>query len=350
MSEEKNMQSSKVLQGIPTWVRSRSARRNLPLLLALALITFFASYTFFEPSPSKRPISNIGTHTSNQQSWHPIDDLIREGEQQFQSLLAERTHDVSSAAAAYRTRRNRHPPPGFDKWFEYAQKTDAIIVEEFFDQIYRDLAPFWALSPRWISQQAKNFEHVISVRRGKATYKTDKANRVPWVPLWHDMVAGIAHGLPDVDMPVNVLDEPRVLVPWNRMNTFMDAEKLSRRLQPPDTVSDEWSGIPGLPVDRFDASWTLNGPYWELFRHTCPPGTQASNTSAMTDFSDLPLIPQEFPKHSYHGYVRNWTLAKSPCHYPELQNLHGTFIEPTSIATTQELVPLFGGAKLQQNN
>ncbi|KAF2095459.1 hypothetical protein NA57DRAFT_59463 [Rhizodiscina lignyota] len=345
---------SKVLQGIPTWVRSRSARRNLPLLLAVALVTFFASYSFLEPAPSKRPISQIGTHSPQQEHsklpWHPIDDLIKEGEQQFRSLLAEQTHDVASAAAAYRKRRNRHPPPGFDKWFEYAQKNDAIIVEEFFDQIYHDISPFWALSPRWISQQAKNFEHVISVRRGKATYKTDKAKRVPWVPLWHDMVAGIAKDLPDVDMPVNVLDESRVLVPWERMNTFIQAEKVSRRLQPADTVTSEWSGIPGMPVERFDAKWTLNGPYWDIFRHTCPTRTEASNMSAIRDFSDLPVLPPKYPEHSYHGYVRNWTIAKSPCHNPHLQNIHGTFIEPTSIATTQELVPLFGGSKLQHNS
>lgn len=345
---------SKVLQVVPTWVRSRTSRRNLPVLAAFLLVAFFLRYSLKPQSPIRGPIGQLVSDGSQQQlqqrPWHPIDDLIREGEQLFHSRLAEQSHDLPSAAAAYRKRRDRHPPPGFEEWFDFAQKNDAIIVEEFFDQIYHDLAPFWALSPRWIAKQAKNFDHVISVRRGKATYKTDSAKRVPWVPLWHDMVSGIAKYLPDIDMPVNVLDEPRILVPFDKMKTFIEAERLSRRLQPADTVANEFTGLPDMPRDKYDAQWSLNGPYWDLFRRTCTPESEAANMTAMTDYSDLPLIPQQFPDHSYHGYVQNWTLARSVCQHPQLQGIHGTFIEPTSIATTQDLAPLFGGSKLQQNS
>lgn len=338
---------------MPTWVRSRSTRRNLPLLAALLLVTAFLRYGFTNESSIKRPISQAGSQAYQQgqpRPWHPIDDLIKDGDQLFHSRLAEQSHDLASAAAKYRTRRERHPPPGFNAWFDFAQKNDAIIVEEFFDQIYHDISPFWALSPRWIARQAKNFDHVISVRRGKANYKTDSANRIPWVPLWHEMISGIAQWLPDVDVPVNVLDEPRILVPWEKMNTLHEAERLSRRLQPPDTVSNEFTGLPDMPKERYDAQWSLNGPYWDLFKHTCPPETRTQNVSAITDFSDLPLIPQTFPPNSMHGYVQNWTLARSACHNPQIQGIHGTFIEPTSISTTQEMAPLFGGSKLLQNN
>jgi hypothetical protein len=39
-----------------------------------------------------------------------------------------------------------------------------------------------------------------------------------------------------------------------------------------------------------------------------------------------------------------------PCAQPHLRSMHGTFIEPISISTTPELVPLFGGCKLPVNN
>src|SRR5438046_905268 len=67
---------------------------------------------------------------------HPIDTLIRASDKQFKSLLLRQSYDLKSAAAEYRRQRGRHPPPGFDAWFEFAQEKEAIIVECFWDQIY----------------------------------------------------------------------------------------------------------------------------------------------------------------------------------------------------------------------
>lgn len=39
--------------------------------------------------------------------------------------------------------RGRHPPPHFDKWFEFASSHGCVIIEDLFDQIYRDIDPFW---------------------------------------------------------------------------------------------------------------------------------------------------------------------------------------------------------------
>ncbi|KAK5105717.1 hypothetical protein LTR62_002342 [Meristemomyces frigidus] len=61
-------------------------------------------------------------------------------------------------------------------------------------------------------------------------------------------------------------------------------------------------------------------------------------------------MPIAHPRHSFSGYVQNWTLPKDPCQHPHLRSLHGTFVEPVSINTTQSLVPLFGACKLRQNN
>lgn len=51
-----------------------------------------------------------------------------------------------------------------------------------------------------------------------------------------------------------------------------------------------------------------------------------------------------------NGYVKNFTAASDPCVQPHLRGLHGTFIEPISMSTTSELIPLFGGSKLPNNN
>jgi hypothetical protein len=54
--------------------------------------------------------------------------------------------------------------------------------------------------------------------------------------------------------------------------------------------------------------------------------------------------------HLYEGFVSNYTMSTSVCHQPDLQGLHGFFIEPISIKTSRRLFPLFGGSKLSINS
>jgi hypothetical protein len=71
----------------------------------------------------------------------------------------------------------------------------------------------------------------------------------------------------------------------------------------------------------------------------------------MTDFSGAPVMNfQYMEEHSYNGYVSNYTLSTSICHQPDLQGLHGAFIEPISLRASTTLFPLFGGSKMATNN
>ena len=54
--------------------------------------------------------------------------------------------------------------------------------------------------------------------------------------------------------------------------------------------------------------------------------------------------------HLKDGFVSNYTLSTEFCHQPDLQGLHGIFIEPLSTSATKVLFPLFGGSKLATNN
>ena len=104
---------------------------------------------------------------------HPIDDLIAQAEKEFSALLAKETKTLNEAAAAYRKRRGRHPPPGFATWYQFAIDLNATIVEDFFDPIYDDLNPFWGLSPSSIRREAHRYEMTINVRNGKASARSD---------------------------------------------------------------------------------------------------------------------------------------------------------------------------------
>jgi hypothetical protein len=283
---------------------------------------------------------------------HPIDHLIAEAGKELDELLQRETSDIHDAAEAYRRRRGRQPPPGFDKWFAFAKENNAIIVEEFWDQIYDDLGPFWGVPAKQIREQANSYLFRISVRDGHATFRGDGEDR-PWLDLWTNLTNTIVEHLPNVDIPINHMDESRIVAQWEDINEYMEKEKANRRIVSVDKLKDKFQTLQGLdkyPPEKFDPEYNRQGPYWSMAVIGCPPGSAARRAYLETDFTQPPPLISRWPEGSYMGYVQNWTLAKSPCDNAHLQGLHGTFVEPISIATTKKFFPLFGGSKLPMNN
>ncbi|KAF2265321.1 hypothetical protein CC78DRAFT_532535 [Lojkania enalia] len=324
------------------------------LLLSLSFILIGTAWLWRRQPLNGRPLT-VPHSQERQPNRHPIDRLMETAETEWYKIMAKETHDLSSAAQAYRDRRGRHPPPGFDEWFSAAQRLDVVIIEDFFDQIYHDLAPFWAIEARILRRQAKHLPHVISVRKGKASMNTDapKGMARDRMNNWLNMTATIQEWLPDVDIPINFMDESRVVVPWEEMNKYMKVERSSRVIIPLPDVVTALSGLEDVddnPGEPITVEWAGAASYWDLARVGCAPDTPAREVPAATNFSGPPPTPSGFPKGSYYGFVQNWTAAKDPCLQPDLRESHGTFIEPISISTTHSLVPIFGGSKLPLNN
>lgn len=299
-------------------------------------------------TPPKRPKKN-----------HPIDQLIVRANEEFRTLIGKETKNLQDAATAYRNRRGRQPPPGFDKWFEYAYKEkSAVIVEEFFDKIYEDLEPFWGVPAKQIREQANYFLHRISVRGGNVSTRTDiEVEERPWMVLWGDMVGSVKAFLPDLDLAVNVMDESRLVVPWEEINGYMANAEKGRRVVREEELRTDFGGLEEsikyldqFPPEPFDPKWQAEGPYWPLAVAGCPPDSLARSAYIESDVSRPPTIRNDFPNNTYYGYVQNWTYTQSPCDHPALQGFHGTFVEPISISTSKKFFPLFGGSKLPMNN
>lgn len=214
-------------------------RRRAVLVL---LVLFLACCVIILRPFSHKPYPGITRlATSKSRGSHPIDQLISNATQRFEQLLSQRSITLKDAAARYRERRGRHPPPGFDVWFEHAMKDNAIIIEEFFDRIHHDINPFWALHPKEMRIQAKTQPQVISVRNKRVTLATDDPTRQPWIQQWTKLVKQMPH-LPDLDMAVNVMDESRILTPWETINNYLTIEKAQRAiLDPKDTTTEEQS-------------------------------------------------------------------------------------------------------------
>lgn len=286
---------------------------------------------------------------------HPIRKLMVDAKARHNALLAKRTHTLEDAAAHYRNLRGRHPPPGFDKWFKAAMDDKAIVVEEYFDRIYKDLTPFWGLDPEQIKTRANAWHHVVKVRNGTANGDGDVKDRVPWLQLWTALVAEFAKHLPDVDMPINYMDEPRLLVPHDTIAKLVQKEGKERKLLDQTKVTTKYKGLLAVDAakpDPYDPKWY--GPseqYWNLLIKTCSPESPSFGVKQVEDLSGPAEFPHNYrPQYAYRGYVKNFTASTDPCIQPHLRQLHGSFIEPLSLSSTEELIPLFGGSKLPVNN
>jgi hypothetical protein len=362
---------------------SSPLKLRVVVVLSLALVAIYATYLLRSDSgvrfsvpanPKKWPGSATGRKDSahiqepelpqipsraNDAPEHPIDRLIRDAVRQHGELLQKRSFDLPTAAQRYRERRGRHPPPGFDIWFEKAKEMDALVVEEYFDRMYQDLAPLWAIDHHKLKRQANSYVQVVRVRKGKLSFETDYSRtRQPYIQLWSSVIERFAEYLPDVDMPINFMDETRLLVPWEKINEYIKIEEATRRLVPPELAISSYPGLSAVDNSRdvaYDPHWIRQGApkYWDIYRMTCPPDSPGRNRSAIPDFSQPVKYPVDWmasAPYAYKGFVENFTLSADPCYQPHLRGMHGTFVESISMATSTELIPLFGGSKLSRNN
>ena len=179
---------------------------------------------------------------------HPIDELIQGAENSFAELLKKESKDLESAAAEYRRKRGRHPPPGFDTWFKFAQENGAVMVEDFFDQIYHDLGPFWGIPASTMRKESWDYEMTLHVRGHNAT----AGSTWFWTEIWLNLTKTIEHMLPDMSLALNAMDEPRIVAPWEKVNEYMELERASRSLAPVNEVVSEFQRLenPGNGPDK----------------------------------------------------------------------------------------------------
>lgn len=83
---------------------------------------------------------------------HPIHGLIREGKEQWAAKVARQSKTYEAAVHEYKRRYRREPPPGFDKWFEWAQKHDVQLLDEY-DSLYRQIEPMLGVRPKTLKER-----------------------------------------------------------------------------------------------------------------------------------------------------------------------------------------------------
>lgn len=226
-----------------------------------------------------------------------------------------------------------------------------------FQQIMDDLRPFWATEPWLLRQMAASLsDHGegmggIHVRSGKVA----KLSHPSWrTEALSKLISRIGKYLPDMDIAVNVMDQPRIIVPFEDMLRRLEVEEKSR--QTPDAEDRFTKGMPNLlklshPQNDWDEE---TDPQWfgppdhhlmETAKWACPPESPARDSNMTVEDAD------RLYKTQVGGFVSNFNLSSDLCTVgPAIQEQHGLLFSPSSLLVSQKLVPVFGESKVNVNN
>lgn len=365
----------------------------VPLLISLALLYFSASICLYAYSTPRKAIPKQYTRRlysqipillyaiaiafpmictlsvslpSNVFEYSPIATLIMDaaGQSQNWAEQASSSTTLKEAADTYRHRYSRHPPPGFDLWYDYAISKSSAIIDDF-DSIHRDLLPFWALEPveirartREILSDPWNQVAEVKIRTGKVYIGENVIGTHRWMLDGITAIVGnFGHMLPDMDLAFNINDESRVAVPYTELRELQEIGSRAGTLD--GGVSDHYSEDGAMmwhlaetlvaakyrkpPRPFQDHSFTGGANSFLTYGSVaCPPESAARQTRIWDPRTHCTSCAAP---HSVGHFLSNWTLAASPCHQPDLANLHGFYIGPSSFKAAHSLFPVFSQSK-----
>ncbi|KAL8700293.1 MAG: hypothetical protein Q9224_001030 [Gallowayella concinna] len=288
---------------------------------------------------------------------HPISLLMAEADKNWVVYENTRSTTFRQTIAKYRRKYGRHPPPGFKEWYQFARKRNVHNIDDF-EQIMDDLRPFWAIEPKVLRNLAanmwrddKNGVAGIHIRNHKVVKETNKSWRSETLVT---LINKLVKHLPDMDIAMNRLDQPRVVVPWEDMQAHLKKERETRQLRPNvwgnfTTEMDNLLNITSEeePAHKEDPEWfAAHGKqYMETAKLACPPESHARN-------GDMSKADAEASyKNRLGGIITNFNLSSDLCTVgPQIQDQHGFLYSGSTVIPTKRLVPIFGECKVNVNS
>ncbi|KAI9837305.1 MAG: hypothetical protein M1819_000379 [Sarea resinae] len=292
---------------------------------------------------------------------HPIAVLMREADQKWKEYEEDRSKTFRETVSKYRRKYGRHPPPGFKEWYQFAREKNVYNIDDF-EQIMDDLRPFWGVEPKAIRalaatlwEENSNGISGIHIRGHKIVNETNKGWRSETLVT---LIEKFVEHLPDMDIAMNRLDQPRVVVPWEDMQELLAKERDSRQMRP-EAAYEFTQGMDGFamlgpkpenytldpPPEKLDFFQGRGKQYMDIAKKACPPESPARNKDATLEDSE------KLYKHRLGGLVTNFNRSSDLCTVgPSIQEKHGFLYAATSVVATHKLAPIFGECKVNVNN
>ena len=341
-------------------------------VFVFALFFIFANYSTLSETDIKSKIENIHIPGRPKTPWksddaldeplepidgHPISLLMTEADRLWRAYNDGLSTTFSDTVRKYRRLYGRHPPPGFKEWYRFAKKRNVHNIDDF-EQIMDDMRPFWAVEPHILRNLAANMwkdkdQGVSGIHiRGHKVVNTTNHN---WrTETMVTLIEQVIKYIPDMDIAMNLLDQPRVVIPWDDMQSMLDTEMKTRQTPPKaiDEFSQNMDGLLNLTfeapeVEQEDPLWfsAPGKPYMDIASTACPPESRARNNgSTQADGEAL-------YKNRLGGIVTNFNRSSDLCTVgPEIHDKHGLLFSASSIIATKRLVPIFGECKVNVNS
>ena len=319
------------------------------LVASVALISLFQTHRFvLKMSYNRRILSAIGCifvlgfvinqplsdgHTL-QGTWmsplfatdepHPIELLVKEANEEFKSMVKGQSKTLPDAIAEYERRYHMEPPPGFDLWFKLAVESNCTIVDNF-DTVMQTLEPFWGITAKEMRARADMYTQIPLAKWAVRDHKPANLNDSLVLGGFSAVIGGWLERfkdiLPDVEITINGLAEPRVIVPNDRLGHLI---RTCPKVGPTATADQQRKPLEIMDLGK-DKSWQIG-------TRSCPENSPSRSI----------LLPAE---EEGLQFIRNVTKSKDLCEAPEAAMSHAMFLAPYNMKVTDTLVPIFSHGK-----
>ncbi|KAJ3781614.1 glycosyl transferase family 90-domain-containing protein [Lentinula aff. detonsa] len=246
----------------------------------------------------------------NPKGPHPIFELMNRAEEVWNEKLRKASTSLDEAIGEYRRRYRRNPPSGFDKWWDYIQKHDVQLPDEY-DQIYHDLEPFWGLEPSYLLElQAEREFKQDTYTIGKNAEGKLEILRTSFQEGAYDQLIVTAKKVLDIlrDIEDELPSFRATFTPHDGPNLMTDYVVKGTLLEAASTNS--YIGKEQLPsIHRL--GWLS----------ACDPESPARRINF-----DLEEPRPPKPKKAF---IHDHRLAMDPCLHPDLFWVHGQFLSHT---------------------
>ena len=292
---------------------------------------------------------------------HPIQNLIATARQQHEDFVAKANTSttLSQAAKEYRRRYNRDPPPRFDRWYHYATERESLVIDDF-DTMHQDLLPFWSLSPGdirlrvWESiSNPWNYIGGVLIRKGQMT----TFGHLPDSHMWMldavvNMTKPFVKWLPDMDIALNMNDEPRSAMNWREVQDRMNIGRGAAQLPPRDDgdfeADRQWIPIPGEPLE--DSRYHEGSFHQSFYRYGVVGCHKSERARRERHWNLRDVCARCLADHTIFHFVSDWAQEADPCHQPDFADNYGLHVSPASFKATNELMPVFSQSKAHGYN
>ena len=304
------------------------AHRVLTALMGSLVLTFsIRQVNFINTDPRKTWISKVYYPEP-----HPVEVLVKEANKKFEHTLKRQSETLSQAITEYKRRYQMSPPPGFDAWFDFAKQSDSLIIDDY-DTMTDPFRPFWGLSSDEVNRRLQMIgdERIanFSIRDHQLIMPSDPVvigNFQPTIKRWIENHLDI---LPDMDVIMNGLAEPRIIIPHDELSHLLTTWPSASNPSQANEKTPHHRPIEWLDLSRTSA--------WDIDTRSCPLDSPSRSSTPPSSHPN----PSSFPL----PFVTNITHAKSWCDQPSAAYTHGLFLSPYNLRLTSTLLPIFTHGK-----